>query len=153
MTPKTDIEGRPEIENLVNRFYAKVRQDDLLGPIFDQVAKVNWDEHLPKLYAFWQTVLFGDGGFRGNPLAVHKQLVTETTMDWPRFQRWLALFGETVDELYTGERATHIKSAADDMAHVIYSRINNVVDPRFDPAKLTPEQKARYSNYRPEKGL
>lgn len=150
MTTEKDIEGRAEIENLVNSFYTKVRRDDLLRPIFDEVAQVNWAEHLPKLYAFWQTVLFGNGGFRGNPLAVHKQLVAETVMDWPRFQRWVGLFRETVDELYVGERATHIKSAADDMAHVIYSKINNVPDPRFDPANLTPEQKARYSNYRPE---
>jgi hemoglobin len=150
METKTDIQGREEIVVLVDLFYVKVRQDELLGPIFDDVARVDWDLHLPKLVAFWQTVLFGDGGFRGNPLGVHMQLVEKTAMDWPHFQRWLALFRETVDELFQGERASHIKSAADDMAHVIYSRINKVPDPRFDPAKLTPEQKARYTKYRPE---
>lgn len=128
---KTDINGRPEIERLVDRFYEKVRKDDLLGFIFDDVAKVDWSEHLPKLYAFWQTVLFGNGGFRGNPLAAHLKLVTETEMDWPRFQRWVGLFHQTVDEMFAGENADHIKRAADDMAHVIHSRINNVPDARF----------------------
>jgi hemoglobin len=146
---RPDITGRPEIELLVNRFYEKVRADDLIGPIFNDIAKVDWDIHLPKLYAFWQTVLFGNGGFQGNPLGVHFALVRETPMDWPRFERWLALFNETVDDLFTGERAGHIKRVADDMAHVIHSRINNVPDRRFDPANLTPEQRARHTSYKP----
>jgi hemoglobin len=143
-----DIEGRAEIERLVDRFYEKVRADDLIGPIFNDIAKVDWSTHLPKLYAFWQTVLFGEGGFKGNPLGVHLKLLSETPMDWPRFQRWLDLFRSTVDEMFSGDRAAHIKNAADDMAHVIYSRINNIPDPRFDPANLTPEQRARYAKYR-----
>ena len=147
---KPDINGRAEIETLVNRFYEKVRGDALIGPVFNDVAKVDWDVHLPRLYAFWQTVLLGEGGFRGNPLGVHFKLVEETSMDWPRFERWLALFTETIDELFSGERANHAKRAADDMAHVIYSRINNVPDPRFDPANLTEEQKKRYFRYREE---
>jgi Truncated hemoglobins len=146
----SDIEGHSDIVQIVDRFYAKVRADDLLGPIFDDIAKVNWEVHLPKLYAFWQTVLFGNGGFRGNPLFVHANLLPRTPMDWPRFQRWLDLFCATVDELYQGERAEHMKNAAIDMAHVIYSRINGVPDPRFDPSRLTPEQKLRYKNYRGE---
>ncbi len=146
---RPDINGRPEIEILVDRFYEKVRADDLIGPIFTDVAKVDWNVHLPKLYAFWQTVLFGNGGFQGNPLRAHFDLVRKTEMDWPRFERWLALFNETVDELFTGDRAGHIKRAAEDMANVIHSRINNVPDRRFDPANLTPEQRARYTNYRP----
>lgn len=145
---RPDIAGRAEIKILVDRFYDKIRADEVLGPIFNDVAKVDWDVHLPRLYAFWQTVLFGDGGFRGSPLSVHFKLVSQTTMDWPRFERWLALFRETVDESFFGEKATHIKRIADDMAHVIYSRINNVEDPRFDPANLTEEQRARYGKYR-----
>jgi len=72
-------------------------------------------------------------------------------MDWPRFQRWLDLFRGTVDELFSGERASHSKNAATDMANVIYSRLNNVPDPRFDPANLTPEQQARYTKYRTDR--
>ena len=116
---------------MVDRFYEKVRADDLLGYIFDDVAKVDWSEHLPKLYAFWETILFGTGNFRGNPLMAHLKLVTETEMDWPRFERWVGLFHQTVDEMFAGENATHIKRAAEDMANVIHSRINNVPDARF----------------------
>lgn len=148
MTTLPDIEGREQIVQLVDRFYEKVRADELLGPIFTDIAQVDWSSHLPRLYAFWQAVLFGEGGFRGNPLGIHFKLLAKTPMDWPRFQRWLDLFQATVDELFAGKRADHIKRAAEDMANVIYSRINNVQDPRFDPANLTPEQRARYTKYR-----
>lgn len=145
---KTDILGRAEIETLVNTFYGRVRSDDLLGFIFDDVAKTNWEAHLPKMYAFWETVLFGTGGFSGNPLAAHAKLVPLTPMGREQFGRWLNLFCATVDELFVGEKAEHIKRGAEDMAHVIYSRINQVPDPRFDPDTLTPEQRERYSRYR-----
>ena len=145
---RPDITGRAEIKSLVDRFYEKVREDDLLGVIFNDVAKVNWEVHLPRLYAFWQTVLLNEGEFRGNALGVHFKLAAQTTMDWPRFERWLKLFRETVDELFLGEKATRIKIIANNMAQLIHSRINNINDPRFDPANLTEEQRARYKKYR-----
>lgn len=145
---KTDLHGRAEIEKLVNAFYDRVRGDEILGFIFDEVAQTNWEAHLPKMYAFWETVIFGTGSYQGNPLAAHAKLVPLTAMGREQFDRWLAVFKATVDELFAGEKAEHIKRAAEDMANVIYSRINQVPDPRFDPATLTPEQKARYARYK-----
>lgn len=146
--PLPDLAGRAEIELLVNNFYQRVRTDDMLGFIFDKVAQTNWETHLHKMYAFWETVLFRSGGYTGNPLAAHAKLVPHTEMGRTQFDHWLKLFTETVDELFHGPKAEHIKSCAADMANVIYARINNVPDPRFDPANLTPEQSARYAKYR-----
>lgn len=148
MTEKADITGRTEIELLVNTFYDRVRADSVLGYIFEQVAQTNWAKHLPKMYAFWETVLFGAGGFSGNPLAVHAKLVPMTDMGRDKFDRWLQLFHGTVDDLFQGEHANHIKNCAADMANVIYSKINQVPDPRFDPERLTPEQRERYARYK-----
>jgi hemoglobin len=145
---KTDLHGRADIEMLVNTFYDHVRGDEMLGFIFDEVAQTKWETHLPKMYAFWETVVFGTGGYQGNPLAAHARLVPMTAMGREQFDRWLAVFKETVDELFVGDKAEHIKRAAEDMANVIYSRINQVPDPRFDPATLTPEQKVRYTRYK-----
>lgn len=147
-TPRPDLEGRPEIEQLVNAFYDRVRGDDVLGFIFNDVARTDWHAHLPKMYAFWETVLFRSGGYTGNPLAAHAKLVPLTVMGRPQFDRWLELFRSTVDDLFAGEHAEHIKGCAADMANVIHSRINQVSDPRADPANLTPEQQARYAAYR-----
>ena len=116
--------------------------------VFEDVAKTDWVTHLPKMYAFWETVIFGTGGFSGNPLAAHARLTPMTTMGREQFERWLLLFHGTVDDLFSGEKAEHIKRAAGDMANVIYSRINHVPDARFDPANLTAEQRERYQNYK-----
>jgi len=145
---KPDIEGRIEIEQLVNAFYERVRGDEVLAPIFNDIAGTDWVNHLPKMYSFWETVLFRTGNYRGNPLAAHARLVNLTDMGRDKFDRWLTLFTSTVDALFSGERADHIKSCATDMANVIYSRINQVPDLRFDPANLSEEQRERYSRYR-----
>ncbi|WP_193211365.1 group III truncated hemoglobin [Luteolibacter marinus] len=147
-----DIQGRDEIVRLVNAFYGKVRRDELLGFIFDEVAAIDWEIHLPKMYAFWQTVLFRDGGFRGDPIGKHARLVPLTAMGRDQFDRWLKLFRETVDELFSGENAEHIKRCAEDMANVIHSKINAISDERLDSARLTPEQRARYAAYREQAG-
>ncbi len=147
-----DITSRTDIETLVNAFYQRVRGDSELGPIFDQVAQVNWETHLPKMYAFWETVLFGAGTFRGNPIAAHMKLIPFTDMGKDRFDRWLTMFRATVGALFAGTNAAHIQRAAEDMANVIFSKIHGVPDPRFDPANLTPEQRARYAAYRQPAG-
>ncbi len=148
MMTKPDILGRPDIERLVNAFYTKVRTDEPLAHIFDGIAKVNWETHLPKLYNFWDTVLFRAGTFRGNPIAAHMQLIEHADLSWPMFERWLVLFRSTVDELFVGENAGHIVRCAEDMAQVIHSKIHAIPNPRFDPERLTPEQQARYASYR-----
>lgn len=145
-----DLQGRPDIERLVNAFYDVVRKDELLGFIFDEVARTNWETHLPRMYAFWETVLFRTGGYTGNPVAAHAKLVPQTEVGRAQFDRWLVLFQQTVDSLFSGPNADHIKNCAQDMANVLYSRVNGVPDPRFDPARLTPEQRARYAKYRAE---
>lgn len=148
LNDKPDITGRAEIEVLVNTFYDRVKEDAVLGPIFNDVAKINWSTHLPKMYAFWETVMFRSGGFVGNPMAAHARLVPLTDMGKDKFDHWLVLFKTTVDALFVGKHAEHIKSCATDMANVIYSRINAVPDPRFDPANLTQEQRERYAHYK-----
>jgi len=145
---KTDIQGRAEIEMLVNTFYDRVRVDEVLGFIFDKVAQTNWQTHLPKMYSFWETVLFRSGGYTGNPIAAHAKLLPQTEMGRIQFDHWLLLFRTTVDDLFVGEKTEHIKNCAADMANVIYSKINAAPDPRFDPANLTTEQRERYARYK-----
>jgi len=147
-TTRPDLTGRADIIILVDRFYERVRADATLGPIFDDVAQVNWETHLPKLYNFWDSVIFGANTFRGNLLGAHAQLIPAAGMGQDLFDHWLVLFRATVAENFAGPKAGHIVRCAEDMANVIFSKIHQVPDPRFDPAKLTPEQRARYAAYR-----
>lgn len=151
MTPpshRSDLENREDIIRLVDAFYARIRKDDKLGPIFNEIARVDWNTHLPRMYDFWDSVIFRAGTFRGNPLVAHAKLVPMADMGRATFDRWLMLFRETVFELFEGTQATLIVRSAEDMANVIHSKINQVPAPRFDPANLTPEQRARYAAYR-----
>lgn len=118
-----DVEGRGDLAVIVDDFYDRVRRDEILGPIFDDVAKVHWETHLPKIVDFWETALFRAGAYRGNPLKPHLDLSRQTAMSWDRFERWLDLFFATVDTHFRGERAEHLKRIAADMASVMSRRI------------------------------
>ena len=65
---KNDITNRGDIEMLVNAFYDKVKTDDKIGLFFTDVIHVNWEQHLPRMYDFWDNVLFQTGSYIGNPM-------------------------------------------------------------------------------------
>ena len=82
------------IEALVRGFYERVRQDPLLGPIFD--ARITeWERHLQKMFAFWSSLALQSGRYHGQPMAKHLSL----PVDAEHFDRWLALFEETARDL------------------------------------------------------
>lgn len=123
MTVRTDITSREDIERVVDAFYALVQADDRLAPIFNDVAKVDWDAHLPRMYDFWEAVLFGAAGFKGNPLAAHRALARRTPLTAEAFDRWLALFHSTVDRLFAGPVADEAKLRASRVAGVLQYHI------------------------------
>jgi hemoglobin len=131
MASKTDLATRADVERLVNIFYDAVRGDDILAPIFDDVARVDWNAHLPKMYDFWETVLFGKAAFRGNPLAVHLGLSKQVRLSEREFSRWLALFNTTVDALFEGPGAVEAKTRAERIAAVMQHHISASDDPRL----------------------
>jgi hemoglobin len=120
---RSDIGARDDIVRLVDAFYDRVRADSLLGPIFDEVARVDWAAHLPKMYAFWDSVLFASAGFKGNPLAVHRALARRTPLTNVEFSRWVTLFHETVDSLFAGPMAEEAKTRAVRVAMVMQHHI------------------------------
>jgi hemoglobin len=91
----------PMIRGLVHAFYAKVRQDPELGPVFNREVD-DWDEHLAKLCDFWSSVVLMSGRFKGQPMAVHTGL---PDVGPAHFQRWLQLFQETAAEICPPEAA------------------------------------------------
>jgi len=105
---KRELTGRQEVVRLVDTFYDKVNRDPLLAPIFNEVAQVDWDHHLPVMYQFWESVLFGAGTFQGRPFPKHAVL----PVDQPHFERWLTLFRDTMDELFEGPKAEEAKLRA-----------------------------------------
>ena len=99
------LETRADIELLVNRFYEKVADDEKIGFFFNDVAKVSWDRHLPKMYSFWETLLFGQISYKGNPMAMHFPINEKVAIEKHHFEHWIKLWTDTVEENFTGEMA------------------------------------------------
>ena len=114
-----DIESLEDIKQLVDCFYGKVRQDDLLADIFNKVIGNHWPTHLEKMYRFWQTVLLEEHTYNGSPFAPHVQLPVQAE----HFNRWKLLFFETVDENFAGEKAEETKFRATKMAEMFQLKI------------------------------
>jgi hemoglobin len=117
-----DIENITSIKLLVDEFYHKVRLDGLLGPVFAEVIKDDWQPHLDKMYAFWNAAMFGVPGFKGNPFAKHAPLLISAE----HFNRWLELFTQTVDAHFAGTMANDAKNRAGLMAVMFQSKLANM---------------------------
>lgn len=113
-----DLDDEVEIAELVRRFYADVAQDDLLGPIFEDVAHVDWVEHLPKLTAFWCRILLSKPGYEGNPFRAHLEVHRRSPFTSGHFERWLDLFHDEVDLGWSGPVAEQAKAFARRVAAV-----------------------------------
>jgi hemoglobin len=110
MIDKTDIRGREDIDLLVQEFYARVRKDSLLSPIFSKriPTDADWPHHLHIIANFWETVLFARPGYFGNPFPKHLGLEIKKE----HFDRWIELFNKTVDDYFEGLVATDAKERA-----------------------------------------
>ena len=116
---KTDIRNKKDIEKLVNAFYNNIKTDAVISYYFTDVAQVNWEEHLPKMYDFWENILFCTGNYNGNPMMRHKELHEKSPMTKEQFKYWTTLFTSTVDKLFEGSKAEEIKSRAINISFVM----------------------------------
>ncbi|MFT3677116.1 MAG: group III truncated hemoglobin [Chitinophagaceae bacterium] len=114
-----DIESRADIEHLIDYFYSQVKTDPLLGYIFNDVAKVNWEEHTPVIVDFWETILLDNPVYRKNAMEVHYILHQKTTFTTAHFERWLLLFRSSVQTLFRGPRADLAIKRAEGIAGVM----------------------------------
>jgi hemoglobin len=110
MSPiKFDAIDEEAIQILVDSFYAKVRRDDRLGPIFEKAIGPDWSTHLQTMYRFWSSVMLTTGRYKGNPMAAHQKL---PGIEPALFDRWLELFDETVDARFVEPLAASFKTKA-----------------------------------------
>ena len=112
---RKDIVDEADVELLVNGFYTKVRNDDLLDAVFGPVIKNNWNNHLKVMVDFWSTLLLYTRKYSGDPLPKHLPL----EISKEHFDRWILLFNETVDELFVGVIAENAKKRASSIAKIM----------------------------------
>lgn len=118
------IDDRQDISVLVRTFYAKIREDVVLGPIF--IANItDWESHLELLTDFWETQLFLKRKYHGNPVTAHQEVDDKMnhTITSEHFGLWLNLWFETIDELFTGEVAWIAKNRAQKMSTMLFMKM------------------------------
>lgn len=120
---KKDIENRTDIESLIRSFYEKVKTDETIGYIFNDIVKVNWEKHFPVMFDFWENVLFYTGNYDGNPVEIHQHLNRVIPLTAAHFKQWNKLFSQTVDELFEGTTAMLAKQRAVSISTVMQIKI------------------------------
>lgn len=120
-----DIKERQDIKLLVDSFYKKVLDDEVIGYIFTDVVKLDWAHHIPTMYNFWETTLLHKAVYKGNPMQVHLELNKKEQLKPEHFDRWLKLFSETIDIHFKGQTADLAKTRALSIATMMQVKIFN----------------------------
>ena len=122
---RKDITQRKDIERLVNEFYEKVKLDQEIGPIFSDVAHVNWEKHLPVMYDFWENIIFQTGNYTGNPMTAHFRIHEKHPFIKAHFTRWLDIFQETLNDCFEGQNTELVRQRALSIATVMEIKLIN----------------------------
>lgn len=123
ITMKKDIENTEDIKLLINSFYDRVKADETIGYIFNDIAQVNWEVHLPVMYSFWEHVIFFTGSYNGNPMAAHIKMDSVVHFTAAHFEQWLKLFTATADALFAGDKTELAKQRAMSIATMMQLKI------------------------------
>jgi hemoglobin len=111
-----EIENEADVHELVQTFYQKVMEDELISPFF---KRLNFEEHLPKMEFFWRFVLLDESGYTTSVTDKHMHMrLTEE-----HFNRWISLFNQTLDELFIGEKVELAKQRAALIGWTIQSKM------------------------------
>ncbi|WGK68520.1 group III truncated hemoglobin [Candidatus Haliotispira prima] len=137
--PLRDLENRTDIDKVVQSFYAKVRQDPMLGPIFNSfIPAEHWPAHLQKIGGFWEFRLFNAETYEGRPLFNHLKVDRHTNYGLTRehFAHWVELWVANMDRHFAGEVAEQTKTIANNMA---YHMGGKVLEMRPQSVKMVPK--------------
>lgn len=114
---KPDLCTNADVEAVVRAFYAGVEADPILGPFF---AGLDWTAHLPRMVAFWSSVVFHTGEYHGRPFDPHARM---PGLNAVHFERWLDRFHAAVDARFSGEAAERMKGKAEGIAAVFQMKL------------------------------
>jgi hemoglobin len=125
-----DIKSREDITSFISSFYDKVKQNKEIGFIFNEVVQMNWEEHIPVIVDFWETILLDNPVYKKNAMEVHYELNKKIPLNKIHFETWLSLFNSTLDELFEGKIATLAKTRARSIANLMQHKINDINNKR-----------------------
>ena len=117
-----NVVNESSIAELVDCFYTRVRQDDILGPVFAKEIGDEWEPHLETMRAFWSSLMLASGRYKGNPTLKHLLLLPRINSE--HFQRWLGIWKQTTSELFPPEAAAIFMRKAESMAERLLATID-----------------------------
>lgn len=117
-----DIQTKEDVKNMVDTFYAKAKEDELIGELFVKLLDGKWDSHMEKLYSFWETVLKIDNTYLGRPVEMHITM----HLNKAHFDRWVEVFVKNVDDQYAGVNAERAKLRAKTMSRAFYWKLKQM---------------------------
>jgi hemoglobin len=120
--PRKKIQDIEDIKLLVDTFYTRIRENELLGPIFNEHIQDRWTTHLNTMYSFWNTVLFSEQGYSGSPFPKHAKL----PINKEHFDEWITIFKNVVNTLFKGEKAEEAIWRAERMAEMFNFKIESI---------------------------
>ncbi|MDG1476037.1 MAG: group III truncated hemoglobin [Vicingaceae bacterium] len=120
-----DITNREDLLFLMEAFYSKMLNDEQIGYIFTDVAKLDLAHHLPLLADFWNNALFHTGGYKNNVVQIHKNLDALEKLTPEHFKQWQLLLGETIDQNFKGEIAEKMKIRASQVGMTIQAKLGH----------------------------
>ncbi len=107
-----DIQNSSDVKHLVDTFYKQVLDDQVIGHIFRGHMEITIQEHLPKMYRFWESLLLDESSYRGNPMLKHIELDRKISLTDAHFDHWISLWTLTIDNHYSGHTADLAKEKA-----------------------------------------
>ena len=120
-----DIATRHDIDLIMSEFYRKLLADPSISYIFTDVAKIDLDEHLPKIADFWEQNVLQAGKYKNNVLKVHLDLNALTPLTNEHFQTWLSHLERTINSNFSGQNAERMKTNAVSIATVMKMKMRN----------------------------
>ncbi len=126
MDTKKDIESRHDIELFVRAFYEKIKQNEQIGFIFNNIVAINWEHHIPVITDFWDTILLDHPVYTKNAMAVHYDLNRIIPLKKEYFETWLTIFNAALDELFEGEIVNLAKTRAASIAAVMEFKMKSL---------------------------
>jgi hemoglobin len=126
-----DLASRAAVHDLVVAFYREIVFDDLLGPLFEEIAETDWAVHIPRLIDYWCRILLGERRYRGALLEAHREVHQREAFRDEHFDRWFQLWVASIDARWQGPNAEHAKAHAASTAGLISRRLRGI-DHRVD---------------------
>jgi len=123
---KPDLDNEAAIDTMVIKFYYKLLNDDLMAPLFYDVANIDVGEHIPKIAQYWYKMLLGDTRYKRHTMQVHRDVHKQEPLRGAHHERWLYYFMQTIDADFAGPKAAAAKRLALRFSDNLYRHADDI---------------------------